>query len=153
MPAAAGIFMKFGSIQGDADDPNHKGWIVLNGVRHATGREMSMDSGRTEQATQTRYFGDLDVSKRLDIASTALMNNCLKGSIDVDAEIQFSYLGDSQKFYEQIKITQTLVTYYNVWIDNEGNSGETLTLTFVSYDQEYGTKKLSYDRKTQEMND
>jgi type VI secretion system secreted protein Hcp len=150
MPTAS-IFMKFGSIQGDAQEDKHKKWIVLNDVEHAVARDIPMSTGYTEQDTTTRYFGDISVTKRFDIASTALMNNCLKGSTDTDATIDFSYVGDNQPFYEEIKLTQALVTQYGVTIDKDGNGGEAVTLTFVKYDQEFGEAKASLDRQTQEM--
>src|SRR5262245_30675841 len=127
--------MKFGPEERQAQEKTHKRWIVLDNVAQASERDIPMSTGYTEQNTGNRYFGDVGVNKRLDIASTALMNTCLKGTVDTDAQIDLSYAGDDQAYYEKINLTQVLVTHYEVMIDGDGNSQESLTLTFVHYEQ------------------
>jgi type VI protein secretion system component Hcp len=143
----AEIFMKYGSIQGNATFKGKEKWIVVDNVTQATSRPLSMDTGKEQEDAGVPFVGDLKLYRSLDMASTAFMNNCLKGT-ETDAEIDF-IKPEAEGPYKTINITQVLVTNYACQIGAKGGS-ETLTLSFVDLDMEIkegGDSKASWGKK------
>src|SRR5690242_15364163 len=121
-----GLFLKYGTINGDSKEKGHEKWCDLESVQLGFQRGTG---GRQDEIFITKFT---------DSASTSLFRASLFGE-GVEAKIDF-VATDPAKPYLQIKMTNTMISSYNV--SNSGDRPmESLSLNYAKI--EYGHNAAS----------
>lgn len=119
------VFLKYGTIKGEARGPAHRGWIELGSAQFGTSRRI--DSRDREQPRGSASISDVVVSKRSDSASVALQREAISGT-QVTAFIDFVDAGGS--VFLRLEMSGTLISSYSVSSGGDSPS-ESLTLNFT----------------------
>jgi type VI secretion system secreted protein Hcp len=139
---AADIFAKLGDIKGESLDDKHKDEIELLswswGVSNAGGRPTPGGGGG---AAGKATFHDFSFIHKIDKASPVLMQACATGVHLKEATITHRKAGKGQQEFLVIKMSDIIVTSVNESDNNDGNSVESVTLTFAKVDVEYKPQK------------
>lgn len=118
------IYMKYGSVEGDVQQPAHRRWIELWSVQMGTYRS---GGGGTHRGTGSANLTEISVTKGLDAASSGLYREALTGQ-GVTAWID--YVDSDGDVYLRVEMKETLVSSYS--ISGSGDrSTESLTLNFT----------------------
>jgi type VI secretion system secreted protein Hcp len=137
MTMAVDMFMKIGTVKGEAQDDKHKdeidvlGWdwgMSNSGTAHVGG---GAGSGKVN-------VHDLTFSKPLCIASTTLQLACCKGTHYDTATLVVRKAGDNPLEYLKITMKEVFVTSIHTGCQKEYDRlTESVTLTFASVKVEY----------------
>lgn len=127
-------------IEGAASQAKHVGWITLTSVKLPTEREgVNTAPGKvTDRTTSQVDFKDVEISKRMDKASPALMGWNISGgtykvTIDVCKEDGLHVL--------RMTLFNTLLTNYDSEADEEGKVEESLQMDYTKIIMEFNTYK------------
>jgi len=135
-----GIYMKYGSIQGDATQQGFEGWINCTHFEWGLTRTFAQDQvGRSfnREASQAQV-GRASVSKEVDHASGEVLKTATTAFKGEKCEIVFVRTGNPGEPYLKFTLTDTLISKVGV----EGSSerpNETLELDFTELEIECKT--------------
>lgn len=153
---ATDIFAKLGDIKGESLDDKHKdeieilswSWGVTNAV---TGAGSGAGAGKPS-------FRDFSFTHKIDKASPNLLKACATGVHLKEATITHRKAGKGQQEFLVIKMNDVIVTAVMDAESHDGESAETVGLTFAKVDVEYKPQKadgsldagihFKYDLKT-----
>ncbi|HVZ09612.1 Hcp family type VI secretion system effector [Rhodopila sp.] len=126
------IYLKFGSVQGDATQTAHQNWIQLRGVGWGMGRPVTNPAGsKAGRVLAAPRVGDLRVTKDQDSATIPLIQQALSGSPQ-DAQIDFvsEGTGDGTVYYT-IKLKNAIITAFDQ--DSSGDRpGDVIVFNFTA---------------------
>jgi type VI secretion system secreted protein Hcp len=108
------IFLKFGSVLGDAQDAGHTNWIVLKAVNWSLSRPVTNPAGSTAgRVLSAPQIAELHISKDEDVATIPLIQAAFEGS-PVDAQIDFGTTGSGQQqVYYTISMSNAVITAFS----------------------------------------
>lgn len=117
------IYMKYGVIRGGVTARGYRSWIELESSQYGGSRN-----------SQGGGFGgshivDLHVTKRVDVASVALYQECLQGR---PATVFVDYV-DGGSVYFRLKLHEAMIVSYT-HSGNGADAVESLTLNFTKMD-------------------
>ncbi len=115
------IYMKYGEIKGDVDEPAHRGWIELGSAQFGVHKRSAGDG------TAPPSVSEIFVTKSTDNASSGLFRESVAGK-GVTAFIDF--VKDDGSVYLRLTLTNTLIASYSISGQGERPT-ETLTLNFT----------------------
>lgn len=118
------VFLKYGTIKGDATEPAHRGWIELGSVQLGSFRRISSDRERPHASPS---ITDITATKRSDGASVALQREALTGKA-VDAVIDFVDGGGS--VFLRLELSGTMISSWSITGGGDTPT-ESLTLNFT----------------------
>jgi type VI secretion system secreted protein Hcp len=107
------IYLKFGSVLGDAQESGHTNWIELSTVGLGIDRPVSNPAGSVSgRALAAPRFAELTVTKDEDVATIPLIQAALEGK-PIEAQIDFARTGpDPMEVYYSISMHETLITNF-----------------------------------------
>jgi type VI secretion system secreted protein Hcp len=125
------IFLKFGSVLGDAQDAGHTNWIVIKAVSWGLTRPVTNPAGSTAgRVLSSPQVAELHITKDEDVASIPLIQASFEGS-PVAAQIDFCTTGTGQQeVYYTIMLTSALITSF-AQAGTDGRPLETLAINFT----------------------
>ena len=126
---AVDMFLKIGTIEGEAKDPDHRDWIDLSSVSHGLTQPSTVRSAGG--GAEAPLVQDLSIAKELDKSSPKLAEACCHGAIIPDATIEFvrtSADGTAPERYFEIKMHDVLVSSYQTG----GSSGDVVPVDSIS---------------------
>jgi len=133
------IYVKYGDIKGDVTADGHKGsegWFEVNSFQWGVGRGISSPTGgAADREASAPSVSEITVSKPMDIASYALLNEALQGE-GLACEIHFCKTdkGVLEKYASYI-LEDCMVSGYSV---SSGGDRPSETLSFNFTKIEYG---------------
>jgi type VI secretion system secreted protein Hcp len=125
------IFLKFGSVLGDAEDAGHKNWIDVKAANWSLSRPVSNPAGSTSgRVLSAPQLSELTVTKDEDVATIPLIQAALEGS-PVAAQIDFCTTGTGQQeVYYTIAMTNAIITSFGQ-AASDGRPIESVTFNFT----------------------
>ena len=133
------------TIEGNASQKDHVGWIPLQNVKLPTEREgvNTAPGNVTDRTTSQVDFKDVEITKSMDRASPDLMKwniagATYKATIDICKE-------DGQVVLK-MTLFDTLLTNYDSEADEEGSVSENLSLDYTKIQMDF----ISYDKQNKE---
>ena len=99
------IFMKFGSVRGDAKG-KYKGWIELQSAQFGIA-----PNGNGHSASPSQGLSEIVCAKQQDSSSSELLRNSLWGE-GVEVTIEFVRPGFLQTPYLKVDLENVLITNY-----------------------------------------
>jgi type VI secretion system secreted protein Hcp len=125
------IFLKFGSVLGDAEDAGHVHWIDVKAVNWTLVRPVSNPAGSSAgRVLSAPQVSELTIMKDEDVATIPLIQAAFEGS-PVAAKIDFCTTGSGQqKAYYSIAMTNALITGFGQ-AASEGRPLETVSFNFT----------------------
>lgn len=128
-----GIYMKFGSIQGDATQQGFEGYINVSSFDWALHRDFAKDQvGRSfnREASQAQ-MGRCTVTKDVDHASGEILKAAATAFKGESVEIVFLRTGNPGEAYLTFKLTDALVSKLGVSGDGADRPSETIEIDFT----------------------
>jgi len=125
------IFLKYGSVLGDAEDAGHTNWIDIKAVSWGLARPVTNPAGTTAgRVLSAPQLSELTLTKDEDVASIPLIQAALEGS-PVAAQIDFCMTGvGQQQVYYSIAMTGAVITAFSQ-AGSDGRPVESVTLNFA----------------------
>ncbi|MFW5653805.1 MAG: Hcp family type VI secretion system effector [Planctomycetota bacterium] len=145
-----GAFLKIGDIKGDAEDQEHKDWILVETLSSPIHRTVPNDNKGIGRVRGETVLGDLVLVRNSDKATPKLAASCARGDFFPEAEIHFcSQIRGKDDPYLKYKLTNVLISSHSVSANENGDPmpSEQLTLSFtniewtwVEFDRHNGDK-------------
>jgi len=125
------IFLKYGSVLGDAGDAGHTNWIDVNAVSWGLARPVTNPAGTTAgRVLSAPQLSELTITKDEDAATIPLIQAALEGS-PVAAQIDFCTTGTGQQeVYYSIAMTGAIITAFSQ-SGSDGRPMESVTFNFA----------------------
>ena len=127
------IYMKFGSIQGDATQQGYEGYINISSFSWGLHRNFAQDQvGRSfnREASQAQ-MGRCIVTKDVDHSSGEILKAAATAFKGEPVEIVFLRTGNPGEAYLTFKLTDALVSKLAVNGDGQDRPGETIEIDFT----------------------
>jgi type VI secretion system secreted protein Hcp len=132
-----------GKVKGEAKSAGHADDIVVNGWRW--GLSVSASVGMTRE-TSLRSYTALTVFKGIDSATTALMSALATNDEIKEARLSMRRAGGEQEDFFLITLKDARIASVQHEVDGEGDTRETLTLSFTQVEVEYRGQRASGGR-------
>ena len=127
------IFMKYGSFNGDATLAGFEGWINISDFRWQVMRSITTRSGSQGNTYDPKQQPDIHivtVKKETDSATAALLDAMCNKNKAEKCTISFVRTGTAGQVYLQYKLSNALLTKYNIDLVQE-QVVETLEINFT----------------------
>lgn len=150
------IYLKYGSIQGDATQQDHVGWMDITSMHWSVSRNVNttVGSAANREASEPN-LSEVTLTKISDSSHAELYQAATTGNTPQTAQIDLVSTGQDGKTYCQYYLYDALLSGFS-----SGTSGdrptETLTLNFVKKEVVYnkigadgtqnGTSRAMYDQ-------
>jgi len=106
-------FLRIDGIPGESQDSNHKDWIEILSYHHGLVQPASKTASSAGGATAERVnFGDLSVTKLVDLSSPLIFQAGCTGKHIKEVIIEVCRAGGNKEKYLEIKMEQVLVSSY-----------------------------------------
>ena len=132
------IYMNIQGIDGDSTNSQFPNWFEVMSFSWGESNAGTQSSGGGGGAGKVQ-FSDFSVTKRAGKGSPLIMVACASGKHlpAVQFAITTGRGRDQQNVFEQFKLTEVLVSSYQIGDDLGSNPSETLTLNFakIEFDQ------------------
>ncbi|MGV2335671.1 MAG UNVERIFIED_CONTAM: type VI secretion system tube protein Hcp [Planctomycetaceae bacterium] len=136
MPA----FMKLGDIKGEAQDTDHKDWVLIDTLSagiHRTIPVGALDQQRTKGSTT---LGDVHITRQLDKSSTKLQEACANGTFFKEVEIHLcTTVKNKQEPYLIYKLFDVIISSYSMHGNASGQPlpGEDFSMNYQKVEWTY----------------
>ena len=134
------IYIKYGDIKGDVTADGHKGsdgWFEVNSFNWGVGRGISSPTGGSaDREASAPSVSEITVSKSMDIASYAILNEALQGE-GLGCEIHFCKTDKGVlETYASYILEDCMVSGYSVSSGGDRPT-ETLSINFTKIEYKY----------------
>lgn len=131
------IFMKYGTVKGDATAEGHKGtdgWMEVSSFQFGIGRGIATATGSgANREAGGPSVSEVTVTKQLDVATTPLIKEMATNK-SVECVIEFCKTESSKlDVYMRYTLTDTLLSAYSVSSGGDRPS-ESLSLNFSKFE-------------------
>jgi type VI secretion system secreted protein Hcp len=137
-----GIFVKYGSIKGDATHEDHKEWIAVESLHWGVSRSMSTKTGfGSDREASQPSLSDVTVSKDMDGSSIYLFKEACTGSKGQDCVVHVVATSDPGQTVVEYKLENALVSMYDassggdVPSETVGFNFTKMTFKYITYDE------------------
>ena len=131
------IYMKFGKIEGNATESDHKKWITLESMQWGVGRGISTPTGAaTNREASAPLVSEVTITKQMDASSTGLFLESLKGAKGTEVKIDLVQTGDPNRLFTRYTLSNVLVSGYSVSTGG-GQPTESISLNFTKIEFKY----------------
>ncbi len=134
-------FIKFDSIDGEANDKDHKGWSDIAQFGQAMHKPGGGATGATRRSGDV-IMEDLSVTKELDKASPKIAEAVCTGQVvpKVEIDLTASTTGEGRVSYYKYELKNVAVTSYNI-----SGSGQSDDVPMEDMALNYEEIKVSYN--------
>ncbi len=135
----ADMFLKFGTVKGDATEKNHKEWLSLSSISFGMNRNIQTQAGKVSNRDKgTVVMHDLVCTKSVDKSTPEMLNYACSGSTPKDAQIDLLRVEDGKtSVYMTYKLTDCLISSYQIDSVASTEPTEVFTLNFVKMQVDY----------------
>lgn len=128
----ASIKLKIEGIPGESTAKGYENWIDIESVNFDINREVSMAVGTSEgREGSLPQVSTIKISKMSDKSSIKLFEDSLNGS-GKPAEVAFLTTGKSPSCYMSVKLTNSVVSNYNLSAHAESKPDESIEISFTA---------------------
>lgn len=140
------IYVKYGSIKGEATATKYKDWFEVDSFQWGVGRSISMPQGGglSKRESSTPSVSEITVSKATDVTSTDLIKQVLGAKMDNKCNIDFTRTGTKgeEEPWLQLTLTDTAVSGFSMSSGGD-RASESVSLNYTKIEVKY----TSYDDK------
>lgn len=139
------IYMKYGKLNGDATQDEHKQWIVIDSVQFGLGRGISTVTGaaKSREASEPSV-SEIVVTKQLDSSSHEIFKAACSATKGEELKIDFTSTDQAGQVFLSVTCSDTLVSGYSISSGGDRPS-ESISLNFTKI--EYKAAPLGADNK------
>ena len=132
------IFVKYGSLNGEATAEGYKQWVECNSFQWGVGRGISSGVGGTSKREATApSVSEITLTKTMDAFSPLLLKEAIYGDAkEVKIDITQTDNDGKHVAYQKYILTNTLISGYSLSSGGDRPS-ESFSLNFTKYDSEY----------------
>lgn len=131
------IYLKFGKINGNVTEQDHKDWIAVSSLQFGIGRGISTPVGSSaNREASTPSVSEVVITKEMDMSSTGLFLESLKGIKGEEVKINIVATGSPPRVFCSYTLTNTLVSGYSLSTGGDRPS-ESLSLNFTKVEFKY----------------
>lgn len=135
------IFVKYGSIEGDATHQDHLNWIAVDSMSWGTSRAISTTPGNVQNREASEpSISEVTVSKVMDKSSIYLFQESCTGNKGQDCTIHVVQTGSPGRTVVEYKLFNTLVSGYSASSGGEAPT-ESVSFNFTKMYFKYITYK------------
>lgn len=128
------IYMKYGSIKGDATQGKHNEWITITSVQLGVGRGISTPVGSSQNREASEpSISEVTVTKPLDSSSVLLFQDSTVGTKGEEVTIHFCRTDKEGAEYLELKLYNTLLSGFSMSSGGDAPS-ESISLNFTKID-------------------
>ncbi|MGF1461687.1 MAG: Hcp family type VI secretion system effector [Maricaulaceae bacterium] len=139
------IYLKYGSVKGDATQQNHKDWIMVDSIQFGVGRAISTPVGQAvNREASEPSLSEVTLTKSFDVSSHELFGLSLVGIKGDKATIDFASTNAGGQNVMQIVLYEAVVSSYSFSSGGDAAS-ESFSLNFTKI--EYNASPLDVDNK------
>lgn len=133
------IYLKFGNVKGNVTADGYVGQIAVSKIHFGINRNVSMEAGNLANRESTKpNLTPITIGKLADSSVAALLKEALTGSAGQEAIISFVRTGSAKvEEYMSYKLTNCIVSGYDIDGEGEAVPEETLTLTYSAIEVSY----------------
>jgi len=131
------IYLKFGKMKGNVTEDGHKEWIEVDSLQWGVGRGISTPvGGAANREASTPSVSEVVITKSMDIASTDLFMESVKGDKGEEVKIDIVATGNPPRVFCTYTLTNALVSGYSVSTGGDRPS-ESISLNFTKLEFKY----------------
>lgn len=142
----ASIFMQCEGAnppEGESQQVDHVGWIVLNSVSLSAERAMSEGARAATRTRGETQLNDVECEMEQCTASLTMMQNCASGSVYSKVTFEFCRAGDDPaaglEVYWKIILYDAMVVNYALGVSGEETPIDTFSYNYSKIEMEYFT--------------
>ena len=128
------ILLQLSGINGDSTIQGYTNWIGISSIQFNVARSVSNTVGSIDRDTSNPQFGEIQVSKPTDSASTQIFAQAMYG-MAIGTTCTFNFLQTAGanaplQLYMQLQLTNPIITSYSVSSSGDRPS-ESFTISFT----------------------
>jgi len=129
---AMSLYLQIPHVKGNVTTQGYQNWIQLSSMNFTASRPVSQEVGRVRNRNLNHpNIQKIELSKPIDNASNALLENLLKGSSLGTLHIHVCSTDKQLTPYLKYELSDAMVTHYQEMTGEEGFPHEQLTLSFT----------------------
>lgn len=133
------IYLKFGSINGDATHDEHKQWVQVDSVQWGVGRAITTPTGSTKNREASEpSISEVTVSKQMDQSSIYFFEQACVGNKAELCKIHMVSTGSPGRTYAEFNLTNALISGYSLSSGGDVPS-ESISVSFTKIEVKYNT--------------
>lgn len=152
------MYLKFGNVKGNVTADGYAGQIALTRVKLGVARNVTMEAGNLSNRESSKpNISAITIRKKADSSVAALFKEALTGSAGQEAIITFVRTGDKVQEFMTYKLTNCIISSYDIDAEGEDVPDEDITLSFSAIEVSYkdhdasnkagNPQRVSYDVK------
>ncbi|MEM6536735.1 MAG: type VI secretion system tube protein Hcp [Pseudomonadota bacterium] len=152
------IYVKYGSIKGDATQDQHKQWINVSSVQFGLGRAIMTATGAAKNREASEpSISEITVTKELDSSSHEIFKQAAVGTAGEDLKIEWVSTDQAGQTYLTVTCSEALISGYSVSSGGDRPS-ESVSFNFTKMEfkaapldennEPSGPFTVTYDMKT-----
>lgn len=156
------IYLKFGNVKGNVTADGYAGQIAVKSINFEGSRKVSMETGNLSNRESSKpTLSLIQITKRADSSVAALFKEFLTGSAGQEAVIAFVRTGDKIQEFMTYKLTNCIISKYNISADEDEQPFEIIELSYSAIEISYkdhdasnkagNPQRVSYDVKGAKM--
>ena len=132
------IFMKYGSLDGEASATGYEKWVELGSLQWGVGRGISTGSGGgSKRESSAPSISEITVTKTADSFSPLALKEAIGGKgVTVKIDLTRTDAGGKHHPYQKYVLEEVMISGYSISSGGDRPS-ESLSLNFTKFDSEY----------------
>ncbi len=125
-------------IKGSLQVDDHTDWIDVQSISFGVNRTVEFKSAGNDRTTSVAHFSEVNLTRKVDIASADLFAQSVSGDSLGKATIDLIRSDtNSHKTYMEIILHDAIITGYNITSGGGETANENLTINFTKISVEY----------------
>ena len=138
------IYMKYGSIKGDATHEEHKDWIEVHSLQWGVSRAIMTPSGSTRNRESSEpSVSEVTVSKLMETSSASFFTEAVTGNKGVEVKINLVSTGSPGRVYATYTLSNALVASYQMSTGGD-RPMESISINFTKVEFKYVPSKTEH---------
>lgn len=130
-----GIYMKYGSIKGDATHADHKDWVEVQSLQFGIGRSIMTPVGAAQNRESSHpSISQVSITKNMDGSSYKFFEQACIGKTGEKCTIHL--VTNENQVFAEYELENTLIAGYNVSTSGD-RPAETISLNFTKIIYKY----------------
>ena len=131
------IYVKYGSLKGDATHEDHKDWLDVGSLQWGVGRAIMTPSGSTKNREASEpSVSEVTITKMMDASSPSFFTEAVTGHKGVEVKIDLVSTGSPGRTYATYTLTDSLVSGYSMSSGGDRPS-ESISINFSKIEYKY----------------
>lgn len=142
------IYVKYGSIKGDATHEDHKEWLDVGSLQWGVGRAIMTPSGSSKNREASEpSVSEVTITKQMDASSTSFFTEAVTGVKGTEVKIDLVSTGNPGRTYATYTLSDALVSGYSMSSGGDRPS-ESISINFAKIEFKYVPTQTENDTGT-----